>query len=96
VDALQKEIKLKRDDWMLLPPSTSIATPDAVSRRPRPQSDIDESLTEVYGDSISNSRNLGGGIDFFSSLGTEKQKPPRPSRPDPDKVIYKISIPFIL
>ena len=46
----------------------------------------DETMTDGYGDAPSNSRTLGGGVDFFSSLGTERVKKPPPNRPNPDEV----------
>lgn len=33
-----------------------------------------ESLTEDYGESNQSSRTLGGDIDFFSSIGTERKR----------------------
>jgi hypothetical protein len=57
--------------------------PDAESRSPKVFKHADESLTESYGEQLEVSRNAG---DFFSSLGTEKKKPTRPEKPDPDKV----------
>ena len=47
---------------------------------------VEEFLTEGYGEPLSDSRKLDGGIDFFANLGTEKKKAPRPEKPDPDKV----------
>ncbi|KAJ7645525.1 CwfJ C-terminus 1-domain-containing protein-like protein [Mycena polygramma] len=78
------ESTLKRDDWMLLPPSAPempAATPPRV--RPPPG---DDSFTEEYGESSAGQRTLGGGVDFFSSLGTDIKKD-RPDRPDPNKPI---------
>ncbi|KAI9509198.1 CwfJ C-terminus 1-domain-containing protein-like protein [Russula earlei] len=76
------ESSLKRDDWML-GPSTSAVESHAVSR---PQvENADESLTDGYGEPSTSSRTLGGGIDFFSSLGKEKVRKPKPDLPDPDK-----------
>lgn len=45
-----------------------------------------EPLTEDYGEPLDGSYNSEANIDFFSSLGTEKKKPTRPERSDPDKV----------
>jgi hypothetical protein len=60
-----------------------------VTSRPRP--DItDESLTEGYGEPSTSARTLGGGIDFFSSLGKERERKPKPDLPDPDKVTSNI------
>jgi len=81
--AVVAESSLKRDDWML-ELSTSSAVPPTMSC---PQLDGgDESLTDGYGGPPASSRNLGGGIDFFSSLGREKERKPKPDLPNPDKV----------
>ena len=45
----------------------------------------DESLTEGYGEPSENADTMSGGVDFFSTLGTEVKKKPLPERPDPDK-----------
>ncbi|KAF7365385.1 Complexed with Cdc5 protein cwf19 [Mycena venus] len=76
------ESTLKRDDWMLLPPSEPVM-PAATPRRVQPPSG-DESFTEDYGETSENQRTLGGGVDFFSSLGTDIKKK-RPDQPDPNK-----------
>ena len=69
----------------MLEPSTSSVEPPAMSR---PQLDGgDESLTDGYGEPSTSARTLGGGIDFFSSLGKEKERKPKPDKPNPDKVI---------
>ncbi|OAX33380.1 hypothetical protein K503DRAFT_838391 [Rhizopogon vinicolor AM-OR11-026] len=39
-----------------------------------------------YGESSSSRRPPGGDVDFFSSLGTERKRPPRPDKPNPDNV----------
>jgi hypothetical protein len=81
--AIVAESSLKRDDWML-EPSTSSAVPPMMSL---PQLDGgDESLTDGYGEPSASGRNPGGGIDFFSSLGKEKERKPKPDLPNPDKV----------
>jgi hypothetical protein len=81
--AIVAESSLKRGDWML-EPSTSSAVPPTKSR---PQLDGgDESLTDGYGEPSAGSRNLVGGIDFFSNLGKEKERKPKPEVPNPDKV----------
>jgi hypothetical protein len=48
----------------------------------------DESLTDGYGEPSTSAKTLGGGIDFFSSLGKEKARKPKPDLPNPDKVTY--------
>jgi len=70
---------------MLLDPSTPVLPPDARQQRSRISNDED-SYMEDYGEPAGDSRTLGGGVDFFSGLGTERKKPPRPDRPDPEKV----------
>ena len=65
-------------------PVGSAASP--VISRPRPDA-ADESLTEGYGEPSTGARTLGGGIDFFSSLGKERERKPKPDLPNPDKVI---------
>ncbi|KAI0770353.1 CwfJ C-terminus 1-domain-containing protein-like protein [Fomes fomentarius] len=75
------ETVLKRDEWMLMPSSTPIVP--ASSSRGTP---MEEDPTDGYGDPSSNARTMGGTVDFFSSLGTErKKKQQQPDKPDPDK-----------
>ena len=69
---------------MLMPPS-DITVPSTFSRA-LDDTAGSESLTEGYGELVQNSRTLGGGVDFFSSLGTEKKKKQQEEKPDPDKV----------
>jgi hypothetical protein len=76
--AVVAESSLKRDDWMLAPSTSSV--------EPRRLEGGDESLTEGYGEPSTSARTLEGGIDFFSSLGKEKEKKPKPDLPNPDKV----------
>jgi hypothetical protein len=46
-----------------------------------------DDLTDGYGEGSGGGRTLGGGVDFFGSLGTErKRKDPNENRPDPNKV----------
>ena len=78
---------------MLMPPS-EITVP-STSSRALDDTTGSESLTEGYGEPVQNSRTLGGGVDFFSSLGTEKKKKQQEEKPDPDKVsndFIKISL----
>ena len=73
------ETALKRDAWMLEP-----AAPPTISNLPTRTGgalEQDESLTEGYGETPSNSRTMGGTVDFFSSMGTEHKK--KQSKPDP-------------
>ncbi|KLO17276.1 hypothetical protein SCHPADRAFT_821751 [Schizopora paradoxa] len=74
------ETTLKRDEWMMMPPSAvTVPTPDdraptsVLASRVRDSME-EESLTEGYGDQAVNSRSVGGGVDFFSSLGTERKR----------------------
>ena len=80
------ESKLVRDEWMLLPPSAPILPSDSSSSKLKMPAG-NESLTEDYGDPVANGRTLGGGVDFFSSLGTERKKKPKEDKVD-DKVGY--------
>jgi len=82
----RSESKLQRDEWMLLPPSIP-DVPAPTSAPKRPNVDFDESLTDSYGEPSSNTRNAGGGVDFFSSLGTDHKKK-QPEKPNPDKVRF--------
>ena len=44
-------------------------------------------MTDGYGEDESSNRTLGGGVDFFSALGTEHQrKDPKADLPDPTKL----------
>ena len=81
--AVVTESSLTRDDWML-EPSTSSAAPLTMSRLQLDGGD--ESLTDGYGEPSASSRTLEGGVDFFSSLGKEKERKPKPDLPNPDKV----------
>lgn len=85
------QTSLKRDDWILAPPSSLIAPTNAV-RTQLPTGD--ESFTDEYGDAQKDSRNVGGGVDFFSSLGTEtKKKRPLLDRPEAAQVRVRPKIP---
>jgi hypothetical protein len=55
----------------------------------------DESFTDGYGEPSTSARTLGGGVDFFSSLGKEKEKKPKPDLPNPDKVIPLLHVPYL-
>jgi hypothetical protein len=74
---------LKRDEWMIMPTSTSNATA-SISRTHLPTGD--ESLTDDYGEPSQGARTLGGAVDFFATLGTERQKHSRTEPHDPAKV----------
>lgn len=81
--AVVAESSLKRDDWMLEPSTSSVESP-AMSRHQLEGGD--EALTDGYGEPSTSARTLGGGIDFFASLGKEKERKPKPDLPNPDKV----------
>ena len=71
-----------------MPPS-SHSVPDLVEAGPSKHRRLEvgeESLTEDYGEPVQNLRTMGGGVDFFSSLGTEKKRKPKEDKPDPEKV----------
>ncbi|KAF7968742.1 hypothetical protein HWV62_29569 [Athelia sp. TMB] len=65
------ETSLKRDDWMLMPASNVTGSADGHRERVYPGN---ESLTEDYGEPGAIPPNSTGGVDFFSSLGTEVKK----------------------
>ncbi|KAI0086588.1 CwfJ C-terminus 1-domain-containing protein-like protein [Irpex rosettiformis] len=75
------ETTLKRDDWML-EPTTAAAVPSSIPRK-RALPLEDKSLTEDYGEQPHDSRTVVGGVDFFSSLGTERQKKPKVDPTEP-------------
>ncbi len=68
----------------MLETSTSSAVPPVITH-PHLEGG-DESLTDNYSEPSTSARNLVGGIDFFSSLGKEKERKPKPDLPNPDKV----------
>ena len=85
--SLSTESSIKRDDWMLEPQLRATTSAD------KHQVDItgsDEALTEGYGDPSQNTRTLGGSVDFFSTLGSERLKKPQPDRPNPDQVSHSV------
>ncbi|KAI0801739.1 CwfJ C-terminus 1-domain-containing protein-like protein [Irpex lacteus] len=75
------ESSLKRDDWMLEPPITPAVSSSIPQKRSLALAD--ESLTEDYGDPVRDARTATGGVDFFSSLGTERQKKPKVDPTEP-------------
>lgn len=70
---------------MLLPEADPVMFMET-SRSAEKLASLSQSMTEDYGDAEAGRRTLGGGIDFFSSLGTERKKKPKEEKPDPDKV----------
>ena len=78
---------------MLEPTSTSIASSSVPQKRAFPLEA--ESLTEDYGEQPRDVRTSTGGVDFFTSLGTERQKKPKV---DPTEVSPMLSnqAPFII
>ncbi|KDQ12326.1 hypothetical protein BOTBODRAFT_113169 [Botryobasidium botryosum FD-172 SS1] len=82
--SLHTETTLKRDEWMF-PPSEPPQASQASSSG-KVMAMTEQSFTEDYGDEEVDKRTLSGGIDFFSSLGTEKRKKIREDKPDPEKL----------
>lgn len=75
----QTETKLQRDEWMLLDPGTPTVPVGTPSRPPaRAIVQTADEMTDGFGEELTDARNLGGGVDFFSSLGTEHRKKPSP------------------
>lgn len=85
----------ERDSWMLEP--TEAAPP--TTSNPFAERNIPKSagltaarsqavdMTDGYGEEESSGRTLGGGVDFFSALGSEhKRKDPNEDKPDPSKL----------
>ncbi|KAA1473876.1 hypothetical protein DENSPDRAFT_931257 [Dentipellis sp. KUC8613] len=75
------EASLVRDEWMLFPPSASFET--ISSKIPSGE----EILTEGHSEPSSAGRNLGGSIDFFATLGSERPKRPQSDQSNPDKLL---------
>jgi hypothetical protein len=75
------ETPLKRDDWMLLPPTVPTVPADSGKHI-----QVTESLTDDYGEASGGHSTLGGGVDFFTSLGTDMKRKPRQERPNVDQV----------
>jgi hypothetical protein len=76
------EVKLKRDDWMLEPATNQAALDTESQPTTLPGHTVPESLTDGYGEETVSTRTLGGDVDFFSTLGTERKrgKPAEPQR----------------
>ena len=62
----------------MLEPSMTPPIPASTSRAAQRSMEGDEALTEEYGEPSTNARTAAGGVDFFSSLGTERKKKPIP------------------
>ena len=95
--AVNTESVLKRDEWMIMPTSAP-AMPADVQYQPksyeRPLTPpTNDSFTEDYGELSRDSRTTSGGVDFFSSLGTERKKI---SKPLLDKVCFSALIYSVL
>ncbi|KAF4617441.1 hypothetical protein D9613_005999 [Agrocybe pediades] len=84
--SVNAESVLRRDDWMMAPPTSEATTSSTDRSRGLPIDLGEESLLDGYGEPSSSARTTGGGVDFFSSLGTERKKPPKPDQADPDKL----------
>lgn len=74
----------------MLEPQSTISIPTDTSKIQLAAGD--DALTEGYGDIPPSTRNLGGSVDFFSTLGSERQKKPQNERPNPDKACRIISL----
>lgn len=73
---------------MMLPPSIPTVPSDQTARLAMME---DESLVEGYGESSGGARNLTGGVDFFSDMGTEYKNlkgDPKRNKPNPDHVCH--------
>ncbi|TFK20597.1 hypothetical protein FA15DRAFT_116939 [Coprinopsis marcescibilis] len=85
--ATRTESVLTRDEWMMYPEATPTIPTDDLSSSKRQEMLAEKSLTEDYGEPAG-SRDMAGGVDFFSSLGTErKRKDPNANKPNPDKPV---------
>lgn len=71
----------------MLMPNSAVTVPSR-----RPQAPGEESFTEDYGDTLQNARDAMGGVDFFSSLGTEVKKK-RPLLDRPEATLVRIHVP---
>ncbi|KAK0504029.1 CwfJ C-terminus 1-domain-containing protein-like protein [Armillaria luteobubalina] len=81
---LTTESTLKRDDWMFEEPAAQASHPSSS----RIQMQDDEDFTEEYGEASGSRRTLGGGVDFFSTLGTDvRKKNSHSHKPDPEKPV---------
>ena len=69
--ATTSESKQQREDWMLLEPSAPVIP---LQTPPLHSIDHSNSLTEGYGENTASGRTSSGGVDFFSSLGTERRR----------------------
>jgi hypothetical protein len=68
---------MKRDDWMLLGGATSQSTSGQQSNSGAGDLPMDMGVPTLAST---------GSTDFFSDLGMERQRKPRPDAPDPEKV----------
>lgn len=72
---------------MLAPSSAPTVPTDGLNKREKERlMETEQSLTEDYGEASGGARTMGGGVDFFSSLGTERQKKQKVDKPNPDNV----------
>lgn len=75
----------------MLEPSSSSSAP-VHSKATDTSAEI--SMTEDYGEPSDGQRTLSGGVDFFSTLGSEVKKKPGPEKPDPTKVCIHYILAF--
>ena len=64
---------MKRDEWMLMPPSAPTVPGAASSSRAVPARDVDVDMMDGYGDAPADARTMSGGVDFF--LKPERELP---------------------
>ena len=85
--ATTTESKPQREEWMLLQPSEPVVP---LQSPPLHSLDHGDTLTDGYGEKSSGNRTASGGVDFFSSLGTEHRK-----KDVKDKIETVILLPII-
>jgi hypothetical protein len=81
--ARAQESNLKRDDWMLLEPT--VTSSDIAETRSRFPPGTNTIPRDINSPSVGEPSALAS-KDFFSDLGTERKRKPRPDAPDPEKV----------
>ena len=93
--AINTESVLKRDEWMLMPTSAPVMPAHESHEKSLPLSSTNDSFTEDYGEPSGDSRTTSGGVDFFSSLGTQRNKNPKPEKPNPDMVCFALFLIYV-
>lgn len=69
--ATTTESKQQREEWMLLQPSEPVLP---LQTPPLHSLQHGDALTDGYGEKTTGNRTTSGGVDFFSSLGTEHRR----------------------